>query len=308
MNSVLVAGVMGLDHIVTPYAEARDLPGGSVSFAALAAARLAGDVRAFAVVGEDFPREYIDLFRRQGVRTDGFEWLPGRTFRWCGKYEQNMNNRETVSRELNVLEGWEAELPESLRDCPVVILASATSMMHLQILNQCRNARLVLSDTMDYLITLQREETDEMVSRSDIFVLNENEAYIYSGGRSLVEAGEFLLNMGARYVVIKLGEYGSILFGRKEDGSLDMFRCGAWPLRMVVDPTGAGDAFLGALGGYLASLEKEEIEFEDVKKGVAWGTVASSFICEDFSTRKLESVSCEEFLSRFTLFHELTSW
>lgn len=308
MNSVLVAGVMGLDHIVTPNAEEHDLLGGSVSFAALAAARLSGDVKAFAVLGEDFPREYIGMFRRQGVRTDGFEWVAGFTFRWCGRYGHNMNNRETVSRELNVLENWEAELPESLRDCPVVILASATSTMHLQILNQCRNPRLVLSDTMDYLITLQRKETDEMVSRSDIFVLNENEAFIYSEGRSLVGAGEFLLDMGARYVVIKLGEYGSMLFGRRPDGSLEMFRCGAWPLRVVVDPTGAGDAFLGALGGYLASLEKEEVDFEDVKKGVAWGAVASSFICEDFSTRKLESVSKEEFLSRFTLFHELTSW
>lgn len=308
MKPVLVAGVVGIDHIIMEESETTDLLGGSLPFAAMAAARFGKGVQAYGVIGEDFPQEFSEAFRANNVATDYLEIASGKTFRWCGKYERNMNNRTTVSRDLNVLEGWEPALPAELAASPVVILASATSVMHLQVLNQCTNPRLVLADTIDHWILAQREETDEVVSRSDIFVLNESEAELYSGSDNLLDAGEYILDKGAKFTIIKMGCHGSMLFHRNQGGRLELFRCAAWPLRTLVDPTGAGDAFLGALGGYLASLDKEEVSFEDMKTGMAWGSVAASFVCEDFSAKKLERTDKTAFLSRFALFHELTSW
>lgn len=307
-NSVLVGGVVGIDHIVTPTREGRELLGGSLPFAAMAAARFAEKVHVCAVVGEDFPENESERLRRSGICLTGLERMPGKTFRWSGEYIDNMNERRTLSRELNVLENWHAKLAEEARDCSVIILSCSTGKTHLEMLAQCRAPKLILADTIDIWIRNERKETDEIVSRSDIFVLNESEAFLYADTRNVLEAGEFLLNLGARYVIVKLGEYGSLLFGRQEDGGLRLFRCAAWPLRSVVDPTGAGDAFLGALGGYLAGVDIDRLSFEDIRRGMAYGAVVSSFVCEDFTLKALEKADRDAIEQRFALFRELTSW
>lgn len=308
VNSVLVGGVVGIDHIITPEREARELLGGSLPFAAMAAARFAAPVQVCGVVGEDFATEHSECLSRHGVVLDSLDRYPGKTFRWCGEYPANMNERRTLSRDLNVIEDWQVKLRPENRDCDVVILASMTGKTHLDLLNQCRKSRLVLADTMDLWIMKERKETDEIVSRSDIFVLNESEAFLYANTRNVLEAGEFLLNLGARFVIIKLGEYGSLLFGRDGEKGTKIFRCGAWLLPSVVDPTGAGDAFLGALGGYLAGVDLSCLSFDDVKRGMAYGAVVSSYVCEDFSLRALEKASREDIERRFTLFREQTMW
>lgn len=305
-NAVLVGGVIGLDHIITTEREETDLLGGSVPFAALAASFFTDRVKALSIVGRDFPERHSSMMERHGISLEAVERADGETFRWCGRYGVNMNERETVSRDLNVLEDWHPHVPEGVSESPFLVLASATGRLHLEMLNQCR-PRFTLADTMDFWIRTQRRETDEIVSRSDVFVLNEGEAYLYSGCRNLLQAGEFILGLGARFAIVKLGEYGSMLFTR-ERGELKMFRCAAWPLRHIVDPTGAGDAFLGALGGYLSRFEPEEIGLGELKMGMLYGSVVSSFICEDYSTRALEKAGKEGIIKRFALFHELTTW
>lgn len=309
MSDVLVSGVMALDHIIIQGREKKELLGGSAAFASIAASFHTRKAHLHGVVGDDFPSRYREVFSRFGVLLDGLETKHGGgTFRWCGKYGEDTNNRETVSRELNVLGEWDMEVPGSLRRCPVIILASATSRTHLQVLDQCESPRLVLADTMDHWIVHEREETDAVVSRSDIFVLNESEAHLYSGTRDLERAGEFLLSLGARFVIIKQGGEGSHLYTRDGAGTLLSFHCPAWPLEEVVDPTGAGDSFLGAMGGYLSRLGEDGLTYEEVKMGMAWGSVAASFVCEDFSTKRWERMTREEYLDRFALFRQLTSW
>lgn len=238
---------------------------------------------------------------------DGVERKKGPSFAWTGEYFDNMNKRRTVCANDSVMLDWQVNVPDALRGHPVLVCCCMVPAQQLKCMEQCPDASLVLSDSMDKWLRRQPELLDAVISRSHITMMNEDEAKEYAGASTVLEAGEFLLSRGASYAVVKQGEYGATLIGRGEDGRTRIFRCPAYPLKTLVDPTGAGDTFLGALAGYLSTLPEGLPSFEDVKRGIVYGTVAASFTCESFSADALLSMTPETFRRRLAEYTEMCS-
>ncbi len=289
---LLVSGTIGLDTIITPRGRAEGVLGGSVSFAAVAALLFADRVDAISIIGEDFPAHYEEALTAKGLRMDGVERKSGPSFSWTGEYFDNMNKRRTVCANDSVMVEWDVRVPEHLSRHPILVCCCMVPAQQLKCMEQCPDARLVLSDSMDKWLRRQPEWLDAVIARSHITMMNEDEAKEYAKAATVPEAGEFLLSKGAKYAVVTQGDYGATLFGRAEDGQLLIFRCPAYPIKQLIDPTGAGDTFLGALSGYLSTLPEGRLpNFEEVKRGVVYGTVAASFTCESFSADALLSIT-----------------
>lgn len=302
---ILVGGSVAIDNVKTPVANEINLLGGSASYAALAAAKLSSPVHLIGIIGNDFPQEHLDMLAARGVDLAGLERSDQPSFTWTGEYHENMNDRTTHNVAINVLEHWQVSVPESLVDAPFVVLANMAPLNQLQMLEQCTAPdQFVVADTMDLWITVANEELHEVLTKIDLLVINEGEAREFAGTNNLVLAGERLLEKGPRYVVVKLGEFGAMLFG--PDGSF--FRCGAWPLRDLADPTGAGDTFLGGLIGSLASEGAVKPSFEQLKQAIVKGSILASFTCENFSTKSLENAEEEHFSERMERFQQLSAW
>ena len=317
---VIVGGTIAIDNVKTPHAEAVDLLGGSAAYAALAASYFTRPVHLVGIIGHDYPQRHLDMLQSHGVTLEGVERSAGASFTWSGEYFENMNDRTTHRVGLNVLESWEVRVPEPIGDSPVVVLANMSPDNQLQMLAGCTaKRRFVVADTMDLWIGIANERLHEVLKQLDLFVINEGEAREFTATSNLVRAGELLLEKGPRHVVIKLGEFGAMLFSRilapctdlSEDGpapEAPFFRCCAFPLREVKDPTGAGDSFLGALAGHLASLGHLDFTFNDLRDAVVRGSVVASFTCEEFSTRSLETLTTERISHRMDAFRKMTSW
>jgi sugar/nucleoside kinase (ribokinase family) len=307
-HPVIVGGTVAIDNIKTPTDEGLNLLGGSASYAALAASYFTNPVHLVGVVGHDFPGEHLAMLEEHGVTLDGLTRSAGDSFTWTGEYFENMNDRTTHNVAVNVLENWEVEVPHTIADAPVIVLANMSPENQMQMLDACTAAdRFVLADTMDLWINIAREALEKVMPRLDLFVINEGEAREFAGTPNLIKAGQRLRDMGPRYVVIKLGEFGAVLFGPPEENH-GLFRCTAFPLRDVLDPTGAGDTFLGALAGSLASLGKTAYSFHEIRDAVVRGTVVASFTCEAFSTRRIENLPENELLQRLETFREMSCW
>ncbi len=305
---VLVGGSIAIDNVKTPSAEANNLLGGSASYASLAASYFTDPVHLVGVIGNDYPPEHLAMLQQHGVTLDGVDRSEGDSFTWSGEYFQNMNDRTTHHVAVNVLEDWKVSLGKDLAACPVVVLANMAPGNQLEMLEQCTAPnRFVLADTMDLWIEIARDSLEEVMTKIDLLLINETEAREYTGTTNLVQAGALLRAKGPRYVVIKLGEFGSVLFGPPEMNH-GLFRCGAFPLHEVADPTGAGDTFLGALAGYLASLGSTDYSFSQIRDGVIRGTVMASFTCENFSTRRIENLGEGDLLRRLEIFREMSCW
>ena len=304
---LLVTGTIGIDTIITPRGRAEGVLGGSVSFVAVAALLFADRVDAVSIIGEDFPVHYEEALAAKGLCMDGVERKKGPSFAWTGEYFDNMNKRKTVCANDSVMLDWQVNVPDALRGHPVLVCCCMVPAQQLKCMEQCPDASLVLSDSMDKWLRRQPELLDAVISRSHITMMNEDEAKEYAGASTVLEAGEFLLSRGASYAVVKQGEYGATLIGRGEDGRTRIFRCPAYPLKTLVDPTGAGDTFLGALAGYLSTLPEGLPSFEDVKRGIVYGTVAASFTCESFSADALLSMTPETFRKRLAEYTEMCS-
>ena len=305
---VVVGGSIAIDNVKTPTAEASKLLGGSASYAALAASYFTQPDHLVGVVGHDFPPEHLEMLERHGVGLSGVEHSEDASVTWTGEYHENMNDRTTHSVAVNVLENWSVSLPEELAAAPVMVLANMSPQNQREMLEltTCKE-RFVLADTMDLWIEIARPDLVEVMKGIDLFVINEGEARDLVGTPNLIKAGEIMRSMGPRYVVIKLGEFGAILFGPPEDNH-GLFRCSAFPLREVLDPTGAGDTFLGALAGYLASLGKTDYTFDEIRQAIVRGTVVASFTCEAFSTRRIEELPEQELISRLDTFRDMSCW
>lgn len=260
---------------------------------------------AVSIIGEDFPSHYEEALVAKGLCMDGVERKKGPSFSWTGEYFDNMNKRRTVCANDAVMLEWNVHVPESLRNHPVLVCCCMVPAQQLKCMEQCPDAALVLSDSMDKWLRRQPELLDAVISRSHITMMNEDEAKEYAQASTVLEAGEFLLSKGAAYAVVKQGEYGATLLGRDSAGNLQIFRCPAYPLKTLVDPTGAGDTFLGALAGYLATLPPGLPSFEEVKRGIVYGTVAASFTCESFSADALLSMTEETFRRRLEEYAEM---
>jgi cytidine kinase len=294
--SVLIIGSIAIDNIKTKLEEHEELLGGSASYASVAASLLT-PVNLVGIVGTDFPKQHIEMFRSRGIDIEGLQIVEGRTFRWSGEYEWDMNQRKTLSVELNVFENFFPRLPESYGETPIILLGNISPILQHHVLNQVEKPRFVIADTMDLWITTTRPELLELLKRVDLLVLNDSEARQLTEETSLIKAGRNILRLGPKYIAIKKGEHGCLLLSQDQ-----FFSCGAFPLEDIHDPTGAGDVFAGGFAGYLASLRKESFDFADLKKAVVYGSLLASFCVEAFSLERLKTLAKKEVEERYQLF------
>ncbi len=299
--SLLVVGSIAIDSIHTPTEVRENIIGGSATHFSYAASFFSG-VRMVGVVGEDWQEDHTKLFADRGIDTSGIEVEEGgKTFRWTGKYHDNMNDRDTLEVHLNVLEHFSPTLSEDATRCPFVFLANGSPTTQLKVLDQMTGPRLVVADTMDLWIEIERDELMKLLSRIDGLVLNDSEAKLLTQEENLVKAGQKVLEMGPKFVVLKKGEHGAMFFSEKETYVMPAF-----PTPHVVDPTGAGDSFAGGMMGYLA--EKNDFDSKTLKEAMAYGTVVASLIVEDFSMDRLKGASRDEIDGRFAQYRQMLTF
>ena len=288
--SLIIVGTTALDSIKTPYAENPRLLGGSASHAAIAASYFT-PVRLIGGVGEDFPKKYIQLYRRHKIDLTGLQQLPGKTFHWSGEYEVNMNNRRTLATELGVIEQFQPEIPLAWRATPFVLLANIAPALQSRVLDQLTQPRFVVADTMDLWLNIAMNDLLKLLKRVDALVLNDSEARQLAKEDNIIAALTKIHKLGPRHVIIKKGEHGSILSSPR-----GLFIAPAYPLRKVVDPTGAGDSFVGGLMGYLAST-RGTIE-SNLRRAILHGSVVASFCCEGFGVARTQKLTRATIQSR----------
>jgi sugar/nucleoside kinase (ribokinase family) len=294
--SVLVVGSIALDTVKTPVEEHVDLLGGSASYAAVGASFFT-NVNLVGIVGDDFPKEHVEYFGTRKIDLEGLQKVEGKTFRWSGEYHWDLNSRDTRSVELNVFEHFNPTLPQEYTRSPYVLLANIAPSLQLRVLDQMTNPRFVIADTMDLWINIAKDDLLALLPRVDLLILNDGEARQLTGETSLVRAGAQIRKSGPKFVAIKKGEHGCLLFGDNV-----FFSCGAYPLEDIHDPTGAGDTFAGGLAGYLASLDHGAITFEHLRKGVVYGSVLASYNVEAFSLERLRTLTYQDIEDRYRMF------
>jgi sugar/nucleoside kinase (ribokinase family) len=298
---LLVVGSVALDSVETPTQTRENVLGGSAVYFSYAASYFT-PVRLVGPVGEDWPAEHTKLLQQRQIDTAGLTVIPGgKTFRWRGRYHRNMNDRETLDVQLNVLSQFEPVLPESFTHCPFLFLANGSPRTQLAVLDQCPGARLAVADTMDLYIHREPEGLRQLLQRIDGLVLNDSEARLLTGEDNLVRAGREVLAMGPAFVVIKKGEHGAMFFSQHETYVLP-----AYPTATVVDPTGAGDSFAGGMMGYLA--QQGNFEPKTLKEAMAYGILVASFTVEDFSLDKLAAISREDLDQRMDEYRRMLSF
>ena len=288
--SLVIVGSIGIDNIETPTARRDGLLGGSASYACAAASYFTPPGMV-GVVGDYFPQAFLDLYQTFSVNLEGLQRKPGRTFAWTGVYEANMDNRRTVETVLGVFESFQPDRPESYLDAPFVFLGNMHPGLQAHVLDRIRAPKFVLADTMDLWINITRDELEAVIGRVDMLTLNESEARLLTDAHNLLEAADRLLKMGPKFVLIKKGEHGSVLFGRDTT-----YIQPAFPLAEVVDPTGAGDSFAGALMGFLAC--QDACEEADIRRAMVHGSVVASFGVEAFTLERLQSLTLPEIQRR----------
>ncbi len=272
--SVLIVGTTALDSIKTPKAENPRLLGGSASHAAVAASFFA-PVKLVGGVGEDFPKKYVELYRKHKIDLAGLQSLPGKTFHWSGEYEVNMNNRRTLATELGVIETYSPVVPKAYQSSPFVLLANIAPALQSRVLDQIARPKFVVADSMDLWLNIALADLLKLLKRVDGFVLNDSEAQLLTKEDNVFNALKKIHQLGPKYVIVKQGSHGSILSSPK-----GLFICPAYPLKKVVDPTGAGDSFVGGLMGYL-STAKGSVD-ANIRRAMVYGSVTASFCCEGF--------------------------
>jgi len=303
MSKLLAVGTVAFDAIETPFGKTDKILGGSGTFVGLAAAQFEIQTGVVSVVGGDFPKSYLDMMNDKGINTDGVEIVEdGKTFFWSGKYHNDMNSRDTLITELNVLADFSPVVPEAFKDASIVMLGNLHPLVQLSVLDQMNEKpKLAILDTMNFWMDAALEDLHTVLKRIDVITINDEEARQLSGEYSLVNAAKEIHEMGPKYVVIKKGEHGALLFNEGK-----MFFAPALPLAEVFDPTGAGDTFAGGFSGYLAKTE--DISFENMKNAIIYGSNLASFCVEKFGTERMEELTNEEVKKRLESFKELTQY
>ena len=292
--SLLVAGTIAIDDVKTPTESHKNLLGGSGSYAAISASFFAPTILQ-GIVGLDFPPAHLLTLQEHGIDLRGVEFSDGKSFYWSGEYFDDLNTRQTLDVQLNAIEDHHPDVEKSAAASKIVLLANMHPVTQIEVLDQC-HPDFVVADTMDLWIDVTLDPLLALLQRIDLLVINDSEARQLAKCNNLITAGHRVRQLGPRYVVVKKGEHGSFLLSEDH-----FFTCGAYPLHEVLDPTGAGDTFAGALSGYLAQGESD-ITFQDLCQGVVHGTVLASFVCEAFSTRRLHEISKDDIQRRY---HEL---
>jgi sugar/nucleoside kinase (ribokinase family) len=282
--------------------EHADLLGGSASYAAVGASFFT-PVNLVGVVGDDFPKPHIEFFASRQIDLEGLQIVNGKTFRWSGEYMWDLNTRETRSVALNVFEHFTPVLPPAYAQSAFVLLANIAPKLQSHVLDQMERPRFVIADTMDLWINIANADLRALLPRVDLLILNDGEARQFTGETSLIKAGARIRAMGPRYVAIKKGEHGCLLFGENQ-----FFSCGAYPLEDIHDPTGAGDTFAGGLAGHLAAYADGEIHFAHLRKAVVYGSVLASFNVEAFSLERLRTLTQNDIDERYTMFRLMSQF
>lgn len=296
--SLLVVGTVAIDTVITPSGAVTEAMGGSAAFFAYAASFFS-PVRLVSVIGDDFPDEYLRVIaERPNIDLTGLKRERGKTFRWKGRYSQDMNCRETLEVHLNVFGDFDPDIPNAHRDSKYVFLANGSPVIQRKVLHQVRDPALVFADTMDLWIETERDALVDLLRQIDGLVLNDQEALLLTEETQLVRAGQKVLAMGPKYVVLKKGEHGSMLFTQS-----DVVALPGYPTHAVIDPTGAGDCFAGALLGYLTSLDG--IDASALKRAIGYGTVVASIVVEGFSLSRLQQSSCQEIEQRYAQYRQM---
>ena len=298
--SVLIVGSVALDTIRTPLGACRKVLGGSAVFSAVSASYFS-PVNLVAVVGKDFPVEYVSLMKDKGIDTEGLETADGDTFCWEGEYSGDFGDPRTIATHLNVFAAFQPRIPARYRNSKFLFLANIDPELQEKVLTQVNRPKLVLCDTMNFWINNKRKELLRLLKKVDIFLLNSMEARMLSGEHNLALAAKKLLKSGPKKIIIKKGEHGAIMFSKDST-----FTVPAYILDSVYDPTGAGDTFAGGLIGYLAKCGK--VNNDTLRKAIVYGSIMATFAVEDFSVRKLALISRKEIQRRYKLFCRLTKF
>ena len=299
--SLLTVGTVAFDDIQTPYGHAEKVIGGACTYISWAASYFTNDIRLTSIVGADFPTSEIKELEARGVKMDGLKIVAdGKTFFWAGKYHENMNQRDTLQTDLNVLDDFDPELPESYKDSQYVMLGNLTPDIQIRVMEQLTNPKLIVLDTMNFWMDIAMDRLKEAIAKVDVLTINDEEARQLSGEYSLVKAAAKIFEMGPKTLIIKKGEHGAMLMSAEET-----FYCPALPLAEVKDPTGAGDTFAGGFMGYLAKTD--DISFNNMKKAVVFGSTMASFCVEEFSLGKMKTLKAADIDNRIQEFVRLMS-
>ena len=303
MSKLLILGSIAFDQIETPFGKTDVIMGGSANYIALAASQFEVPQAVLSIVGSDYPKSYLNLLSQRGIRTEGIEVVEGgKTLFWSGKYHNDMNQRDTLDTQLNVITNFNPVVPEDFRDAEVLLLGNLHPNLQMDVLQQMSSRpKLVVMDTMNYWMNHTWELLQEMIAKVDVLTINDEEARQLTGEYSLVKAAQRIIGMGVKYVVIKKGEHGALLFHKDK-----VFYAPALPLAEVFDPTGAGDAFAGGMVGYLAKTA--DYSFENLKNAIVHGSNIASFCIEKFGAERLLNLNKEELYCRLQQFKDLTQF
>nr|WP_314560538.1 PfkB family carbohydrate kinase [uncultured Capnocytophaga sp.] len=303
MSKLLILGSIAFDQIETPFGKTDVIMGGSANYIALAASQFDVPQAVLSIVGSDYPKSYLNLLSQRGIRTEGIEVVEGgKTLFWSGKYHNDMNQRDTLDTQLNVITNFNPVVPEDFRDAEVLLLGNLHPNLQMDVLQQMSSRpKLVVMDTMNYWMNHTWELLQEMIAKVDVLTINDEEARQLTGEYSLVKAAQRIIGMGVKYVVIKKGEHGALLFHKDK-----VFYAPALPLAEVFDPTGAGDAFAGGMVGYLAKTA--DYSFENLKNAIVHGSNIASFCIEKFGAERLLNLNKEELYRRLQQFKDLTQF
>ncbi|MDF2437714.1 MAG: ydjH [Bacteroidota bacterium] len=301
--SLLVVGTVAFDAIETPFGKTDKILGGAATYISLAASYFTKKMNLVSVVGEDFPQEHISMLQKHHVDTTGLQVIKGgKTFFWAGKYHNDMNSRDTITTELNVLENFNPVVPEAYQDCEFLMLGNLVPAVQQAVIKQLKKRpKLIVLDTMNFWMDIAMADLKETLKMVDVLTINDSEARQLSGEYSLVKAAQKIIAMGPKYLIIKKGEHGALLFNKEQ-----VFFAPALPLEDVFDPTGAGDSFAGGFIGYLA--ETQDISFDNMKRAIIFGSATASFCVEKFGTENLVGLSQEQVDSRVQEFVDLVQF
>ncbi|TJZ51492.1 sugar kinase [Sphingobacterium olei] len=300
--SLVIVGTVAFDAIETPFGKTDKIVGGAATFAGLSASYLYDNVKLVSVIGEDFG-DNIDMLTHKGIDVEGVEVIPGgKSFFWSGKYHNDMNSRDTLITELNVLADFDPKVPISYQDCEFLLLGNLTPQVQQSTLDRLeKTPKLVVLDTMNFWMDVALDDLKSVLKKVDVLTINDAEARQLAGEYSLVKAAKIIQDMGPKYLIIKKGEHGALLFG---DGQV--FSAPALPLADVFDPTGAGDTFAGGFIGYLAKVKS--VNFNNMKNAVIYGSALASFCVEKFGTERLQNLTQEDISLRLKQFIALSKF
>lgn len=303
MSKLVVVGTVAFDAIETPFGKTDKILGGAATYIGLSASNFNVDATLVSIVGGDFPQEYLDLLESKNLDISGIEIVKdGKTFFWSGLYHNDMNSRDTLATELNVLEDFNPIVPSNYKDAEIVMLGNLHPIVQLSVLDQMESKpKLVILDTMNFWMDSALEDLHKIIKKVDVITINDEEARQLTGEYSLLVAARKIHKMGPKYVVIKKGEHGALLFN--DD---NVFYAPALPLEEVFDPTGAGDTFAGGFAGYL--VKTGDVSFENMKNAIIYGSTLASFCVEKFGTERMENLTSREVHQRLQQFKELTQF